>query len=147
MLLKYGLDDIRDFYKNDVRWLRQMRSGVAVMTGVGCSDERMKGIVAVVARNTSISTVSPRELAHRLTMAGLEAEKIEEIGADWDRDLVRVARVKEVRQDRGRGARRAGDPRTAGARGDGGDGRAEYRGGAEDCPRADRGAALRRASR
>ena len=24
MLLKYGLDDIRDFYKNDVRWLRQM---------------------------------------------------------------------------------------------------------------------------
>jgi phenylalanyl-tRNA synthetase beta chain len=41
--------------------------------------------------------VSPRELARRLTMAGLEAEKIEEIGADWDRDLVRVARVKEVR--------------------------------------------------
>ncbi len=24
MLLKYGLDDIRDFYKNDTRWLRQM---------------------------------------------------------------------------------------------------------------------------
>lgn len=24
MLLKYGLDDIRDFYKNDIRWLRQM---------------------------------------------------------------------------------------------------------------------------
>lgn len=24
MLLKYGLDDIRDFYKNDVRWLSQM---------------------------------------------------------------------------------------------------------------------------
>ena len=24
MLLKYGLDDIRDFYKNDVRWLRQL---------------------------------------------------------------------------------------------------------------------------
>ncbi len=23
-LLKYGLDDIRDFYKNDVRWLRQL---------------------------------------------------------------------------------------------------------------------------
>jgi len=24
MLLKYGLNDIRDFYKNDIRWLRQM---------------------------------------------------------------------------------------------------------------------------
>lgn len=24
MLLRYGLDDIRDFYKNDIRWLRQM---------------------------------------------------------------------------------------------------------------------------
>jgi phenylalanyl-tRNA synthetase beta chain len=41
--------------------------------------------------------LSPRELAQRLTMAGLEAEKIEEIGVDWDRELVRVARVKEVR--------------------------------------------------
>ncbi len=40
--------------------------------------------------------ITPRELARRLTMAGLEAEKIEEIGAAWDRDLVRVARVKEV---------------------------------------------------
>jgi phenylalanyl-tRNA synthetase beta chain len=45
--------------------------------------------------------IPPRELAHRLTMAGLEAEKIEEIGADWDRDLVRVARVKEVRKIEG----------------------------------------------
>ncbi|MGI8856713.1 MAG: phenylalanine--tRNA ligase subunit beta [Thermomicrobiales bacterium] len=45
--------------------------------------------------------ISPRELAHRLTMAGLEAEKIEEIGADWDRDLVRVARVKDVRKIEG----------------------------------------------
>lgn len=42
-------------------------------------------------------TLSPRELAQRLTMAGLEAEKIEEIGADWDRELIRVARVKEIR--------------------------------------------------
>jgi phenylalanyl-tRNA synthetase beta chain len=46
-------------------------------------------------------TVSPRELAHRLTMAGLEAEKIERIGPEWDRDLVRVARVKEVRKIEG----------------------------------------------
>ena len=41
--------------------------------------------------------VTPRELAQRLTMAGLEAEKIEEIGADWDPELIRVATVKEVR--------------------------------------------------
>jgi phenylalanyl-tRNA synthetase beta chain len=45
--------------------------------------------------------ITPRELARRLTMAGLEAEKIEEIGADWDRDLVRIARVKEVRRIEG----------------------------------------------
>ncbi|MDQ6602001.1 MAG: phenylalanine--tRNA ligase subunit beta, partial [Chloroflexota bacterium] len=44
---------------------------------------------------------TPRELARRLTMAGLEAEKIEEIGADWDAELVRVARVKEVRRIEG----------------------------------------------
>ncbi|MHB8645519.1 MAG: phenylalanine--tRNA ligase subunit beta [Thermomicrobiales bacterium] len=42
--------------------------------------------------------IPPRELARRLTMAGLEAEKIEETGAEWDRDRVRVARVKEVRR-------------------------------------------------
>ena len=40
--------------------------------------------------------VSPRELARRLTMAGLEAEKIEEIGAEWDPHLIRVARVTRV---------------------------------------------------
>nr|MDQ6908099.1 hypothetical protein [Chloroflexota bacterium] len=45
--------------------------------------------------------ITPRELARRLTMAGLEAEKIEEIGADWDAALVRVARVKEVRRIEG----------------------------------------------
>ncbi|MCC6313057.1 MAG: phenylalanine--tRNA ligase subunit beta [Thermomicrobiales bacterium] len=32
--------------------------------------------------------LTPRELAHRLTMAGLEAEKIEEIGAGWDKVFV-----------------------------------------------------------
>ena len=40
--------------------------------------------------------LTPREMARRLTMAGLEAEKIEEIGAEWDRDLVRVALVTRV---------------------------------------------------
>ncbi len=45
--------------------------------------------------------IAPRELARRLTMAGLEAEKIEEIGADWDAELVRVAWVKEVRRIEG----------------------------------------------
>jgi len=32
--------------------------------------------------------LTPQELAHRLTMAGLEAEKIEEIGAGWDKVYV-----------------------------------------------------------
>lgn len=45
--------------------------------------------------------ISPRELARRLTMAGLEAEKIEEIGADWDPELVRVAQVKDVQRIEG----------------------------------------------
>ncbi len=45
-----------------------------------------------------LGDITPRELARRLTMAGLEAEKIEEIGAEWDPNLVRVARVKEVRR-------------------------------------------------
>ncbi|MCA1669573.1 MAG: phenylalanine--tRNA ligase subunit beta [Thermomicrobia bacterium] len=48
-----------------------------------------------------LGDITPRELARRLTMAGLEAEKIEEIGAAWDRDLVRVARVKDVRRIEG----------------------------------------------
>ncbi|HEU0163817.1 MAG TPA: phenylalanine--tRNA ligase subunit beta [Thermomicrobiales bacterium] len=32
--------------------------------------------------------IAPRELAHRMTMAGLEAEKIEELGAGWDKVYV-----------------------------------------------------------
>jgi phenylalanyl-tRNA synthetase beta chain len=38
--------------------------------------------------------LSPQEFAHRLTMAGLEAEKIETIGDDWDK--VYVGRVDAV---------------------------------------------------
>jgi phenylalanyl-tRNA synthetase beta chain len=34
--------------------------------------------------------LTPEELANRLTMAGLEAEKIEEIGADWEKIYVGV---------------------------------------------------------
>jgi phenylalanyl-tRNA synthetase beta chain len=45
--------------------------------------------------------IAPRELAQRLTMAGLEAEKIEEIGATWDPHLVRIARVKAVERIEG----------------------------------------------
>jgi len=48
-----------------------------------------------------LGDITPRELARRLTMAGLEAEKIEEIGAEWDPELVRVANVKEVRRIEG----------------------------------------------
>jgi len=40
--------------------------------------------------------LAPREMARRLTLAGLEAEKIEEIGAEWDRELMRVASVTAV---------------------------------------------------
>jgi phenylalanyl-tRNA synthetase beta chain len=36
------------------------------------------------------------ELAHRLTMAGLEIGAVEETGADWDRDKVLVGHVLEV---------------------------------------------------
>ena len=36
------------------------------------------------------------ELAHRLTMAGLEIGSVEETGADWDRDKVLVGHVLEV---------------------------------------------------
>jgi phenylalanyl-tRNA synthetase beta chain len=41
-------------------------------------------------------TIPPRELAHRLTMAGTEVGAVEEIGADWDRDKVLVGRVLKV---------------------------------------------------
>jgi phenylalanyl-tRNA synthetase beta chain len=39
--------------------------------------------------------LSARELAHRLTMAGLEAEKIEEIGSQWQNIYVGVVRKVE----------------------------------------------------
>ena len=32
--------------------------------------------------------LTAKELAHRMTMAGLEAEKIEEVGAGWDKVFV-----------------------------------------------------------
>ncbi len=38
----------------------------------------------------------PKELAHRLTMAGVEVGDVEQIGADWDRDKVIVGHVLEV---------------------------------------------------
>ena len=41
-------------------------------------------------------SVSPRELAHLLTMAGTEIGSVEEIGAHWDRDKVLVGRVVKV---------------------------------------------------
>ena len=41
-------------------------------------------------------TVPPRELAHRLTMAGTEVGGIREIGADWDREKVLVGLVAKV---------------------------------------------------
>ena len=41
-------------------------------------------------------SISPKELAHRLTMAGTEIGSVEEIGAGWDRDKVLVGRVLKV---------------------------------------------------
>jgi len=41
-------------------------------------------------------TLPPKELAHRLTMAGLEVEQIERIGGDWDPQLVTVGEVLSV---------------------------------------------------
>ncbi len=40
--------------------------------------------------------VSPEEVGHRLTMAGLEMERIERIGGDWDEELIIVGRVLSV---------------------------------------------------
>ena len=41
-------------------------------------------------------SLSPRELAYRLTMAGTEVGEVEEIGGAWDRDKVLVGRVRKV---------------------------------------------------
>ena len=43
-------------------------------------------------------SVAPDDLAHRLTMAGVEVDEIERIGGDWDRDKLIVGQV--VRVDR-----------------------------------------------
>ena len=37
-----------------------------------------------------------KELAHRLTMAGLEIDAVREVGADWGRDKVVVGHVMAV---------------------------------------------------
>ena len=41
-------------------------------------------------------TLPPKELAHRLTMAGLEVEGIEQVGGDWDERLITVGEVVAV---------------------------------------------------
>ena len=41
-------------------------------------------------------TIPSKELAHRLTMAGVEVSEVEEVGANWDRDKVLVGRVLKV---------------------------------------------------
>ena len=41
-------------------------------------------------------TLSPKELAHRLTMAGIEVDQVEETGGQWDRDKVLVGHVLKV---------------------------------------------------
>ena len=41
-------------------------------------------------------TLPPAELAHKLTMAGLEVERVERVGGGWDEALVTVGRVVAV---------------------------------------------------
>lgn len=41
-------------------------------------------------------TIPPRELARRLTMAGIEVGEVEEVGGNWDRDKVLVGHVLKV---------------------------------------------------
>lgn len=41
-------------------------------------------------------TLPPKELAHRLTMAGLEVETIEQVGGEWDERLITVGEVVSV---------------------------------------------------
>ena len=41
-------------------------------------------------------SLPPKELAHRLTMAGTEVSSVREIGAEWDRDKVVVGQVLKV---------------------------------------------------
>ncbi|MSP13136.1 MAG: phenylalanine--tRNA ligase subunit beta [Chloroflexi bacterium] len=42
-------------------------------------------------------TLTPDELAYRLTMSGLEVEKIEHTGADWERDKLVVGEIVETK--------------------------------------------------
>ncbi|MBM3934566.1 MAG: phenylalanine--tRNA ligase subunit beta [SAR202 cluster bacterium] len=41
-------------------------------------------------------TMAPKDLAHRLTMNGIEVDSVEEIGATWDRDKLVVGHVLAV---------------------------------------------------
>ncbi len=43
-------------------------------------------------------SLSPEELAQRLTLAGLEVETIERVGGDWDDKLITVGQVAAVEQ-------------------------------------------------
>ena len=90
VMVKYGVNDIRAFAGNDsalpapVR-ARRYRAG---------SCPRMKVPMKWLAEFVQ-TDLNPQELAHRLTMAGLEAEKITRIGEMWD-DKVFVAEVRSV---------------------------------------------------
>ncbi len=41
-------------------------------------------------------TLPPKELAHKLTMAGLEVENVERVGGEWDEQLITIGRVLAV---------------------------------------------------
>ena len=77
----------------------------------------MKVLAGAGCANSSTCRVAPRELAARLTMAGLEAEKIEEIGADWDMISSRRRRGERTLRTPTGASAGAGVPGAAGARG------------------------------
>ncbi len=55
----------------------------------------MKAPVSWLKKYVPVS-LPPDELAHRLTMAGLEVSDVQRIGGDWDRDKVVVGHVLKV---------------------------------------------------
>ena len=49
----------------------------------------MKLVWSWLGEHVDLGGVTPEEVAERLTVAGLEVDKVERIGADWDRERFR----------------------------------------------------------
>ena len=68
-MLRYGVNDLRLFFENDLRFLRQFQA------------PSHEGLHAM-ARRMGGCAVEARELGARLTMAGFELEALEERASD-----------------------------------------------------------------